>query len=209
MKTKKQIWEFIARQKVAFIGSIDDEGFPNMKCMYAPRKAEGNSFYFTTNLSAMRTGQFMKNPKASIYFYKKGRFQYEGVMLTGTMEVLQDPKTKEEIWRPGDTMYYREGVTDPDYCVLKFTAQAGRHYSALKTESFTVEELELGDILETFASSGWDLIAAPSKAYLKGKGDRELLSAALRQAEAECGSCGCDMDPLYIRALELLENRDS
>ena len=38
-------------------------------------------------------------------------------MLTGTMEVLQDDKTKQEIWRTGNTMYYKQGLTDPDYCV--------------------------------------------------------------------------------------------
>lgn len=60
-------------------------------------------------------------------------------MLTGTMEVLQDDETKQEIWRTGDTMFYEKGVTDPDYCVLKFTATKGRYYCNLKTESFDIE----------------------------------------------------------------------
>ena len=63
-------------------------------------------------------------------------------MLTGTMEVLQDDKTKQEIWRTGDTMYYKQGVTDPDYCVLKFTAIRGRYYCDLKTKSFNIEDLK-------------------------------------------------------------------
>lgn len=138
MKTRRYIFEFIQKQKTAFIASVDEQGFPNMKAMFAPRKIEGNCFYFTTNTSAMRSRQFMKNPKASIYFYNKGRFKYEAVMLTGTMEVLQDDDIKREIWCTGDTMYYKQGVTDPDYCVLKFTAIKGRHYCDLKTESFPV-----------------------------------------------------------------------
>lgn len=89
----------------------------------------------------MRAQQFMKNPKASIYFYNKGRFKYEGIMLTGTMEVLQDEEIKKEIWQIGDTMFYKKGVTDPDYCVLKFTAARGRYYCDLKTENFSVEDL--------------------------------------------------------------------
>ena len=142
MKTGEHIIEFIKKQKVAFIASVDEDGFPNIKAMFAPRRIEGNCFYFSTNTSAMRTRQFMKNPKASIYFFSKGRFKYEGIMLTGTMEVLQDDKTKREIWRTGDTMYYKQGVTDPDYCVLKFTAIKGRHYCDLKTESFDIEDLK-------------------------------------------------------------------
>lgn len=142
MKTGEHITEFIKKQKVALIASVDEDGFPNIKAMFAPRRIEGNCFYFSTNTSAMRTRQFMKNPKASIYFFSKGRFKYEGIMLTGTMEVLQDDKTKREIWRTGDTMYYRQGVTDPDYCVLKFTAIKGRYYCDLKTESFDIEDLK-------------------------------------------------------------------
>lgn len=141
MKSRQQLMTFIQKQKTAFIASVDEDGFPNMKAMFTPRKIEGDSFYFTTNTSSMRTQQYMKNPKASIYFYNKGRFKYEGVMFVGTMEVLQDAKIKEEIWRDGDTMYYGGGVTDPDYCVLKFTAVKGRHYCALKKSSFVMADL--------------------------------------------------------------------
>ena len=42
------------------------------------------------------------------------------------------------IWRKGDTMFYKKGATDPDYCVLRLTAQSGRYYCDLKTESFEV-----------------------------------------------------------------------
>lgn len=141
MKTRKHIIEFIKKQKTIVIGSVDEDGFPNIKAMFTPRKIEGNCFYFSTNTSSMRAQQFMRNPKASIYSFSRGRFKFEGVMLTGTMEVLRDDNTKREIWCTGDTMYYKQGVTDPDYCVLKFTAIKGRHYCDLKTESFNVEDL--------------------------------------------------------------------
>lgn len=60
-------------------------------------------------------------------------------MLKGTMEVLEDSEHKEMIWQEGDTMYYPEGVTDPDYCVLRFTAEQGRYYSNFSSESFEVK----------------------------------------------------------------------
>ena len=142
MRNRQHIIEFIQKQKTSFISSVDEDGFPNMTAMLAPHKIDGNFFYFTTNTSSMRSQQFMNNPKASIYFYNRGRFKYEGIMLTGTMEVLQDDDIKREIWRTGDTIYYKQGVTDPDYCVLKFTAIKGRHYCDLKTESFQVEDSE-------------------------------------------------------------------
>ena len=59
-------------------------------------------------------------------------------MLKGTMEVLEDSESKEMIWREGDTMYYPKGVTDPDYCVLRFTAAEGRYYSNFKSKTFEI-----------------------------------------------------------------------
>ena len=137
----KTIGGIIDKSGTAMIGSVDGEGFPNMKAMLPPRKREGISeSYFTTNTSSMRVKQYLENPKASIYFYDK-RF-YRGVMLKGTMEVLTDSKSKEEIWREGDEIYYPLGVTDSDYCVLKFTAQSGRYYSNFRSEDFLVNNLK-------------------------------------------------------------------
>ena len=137
---KKEIERFISKQKVGFICSVDQDGFPNVKAMLMPRKRNGlKEFWFSTNMSSMRVKQYLENPKASIYFYHKGLIRYEGVMLKGTMEVLTDQETKNMIWRKGDTVFYKQGVTDPDYCVLKFTAATGRHYRDLKTGDFSVD----------------------------------------------------------------------
>ncbi|PNV63736.1 pyridoxamine 5'-phosphate oxidase [Clostridium sp. chh4-2] len=134
---QKTIGNLIDKQSTAYISSVDEDGFPNMKAMLAPRIRDGiTTFYFTTNTSSQKVAQFRKNPKACIYFCDK-RF-YRGVMLKGTMEVLEDPESKEMIWQEGDTMYYPLGVTDPDYCVLKFTAVRGRYYANFKSESFDI-----------------------------------------------------------------------
>jgi len=134
---EQTIGNLIDKQKTAFISSVDGDGFPNMKAMLSPRKRNGiREFWFSTNTSSMRVAQYRENPKASVYFMDK-RF-FRGVQLRGTMEVLEDAAIKEEIWEFGDKMYYPKGVTDPDYCVLKFTAQSGRYYANFKSRDFDV-----------------------------------------------------------------------
>ncbi|MCX4334848.1 MAG: pyridoxamine 5'-phosphate oxidase family protein [Bacteroidales bacterium] len=124
--------------KTAFIASVDENGYPNVKAMLQPRKREGiKVFYFTTNMSSIRVSQYLRNDKACVYFCDS-RF-FRGVMLRGTMEVLTDPESKGMIWQEGDTQYYSEGVTDPDYCVLRFTAVSGRFYSNFRSEEFNVD----------------------------------------------------------------------
>jgi general stress protein 26 len=134
---EQTIGNLIDKQGVSFIASVDENGFPNMKAMLPPRKREGiQRFWFTTNTSSMRAAQYRDNPKACVYFYDK-RF-FRGVMLKGSMEVLEDAGSKEMIWQDGDTVYYPGGVTDPDYCVLCFTASSGRYYANFKSEDFAI-----------------------------------------------------------------------
>lgn len=134
---EQTIGNLIDKQGVAFISSVDEEGSPNTKAMLPPRRREGiKVFYFSTNTSSMRVQQYKSNPKACLYFCDK-RF-FRGVMLKGTVEVLEDKESKEMIWQEGDTMYYSKGVADPDYCVLRITIHSGRFYSQFKSEDFNV-----------------------------------------------------------------------
>ena len=86
MKTRTELFDFIRQQEVLYVASVDGDGFPNIKAMFAPRRIEGDSIYLSTNTSSMRARQFMENPKASVYIVMGG----EGIMLVGTVEVLQD-----------------------------------------------------------------------------------------------------------------------
>ena len=135
---KTQIFKFISKQKTAFIASINEQGYPVIRAMLAPRKIDGNEIYSSTNTSSNKIKQYLANNKACIYFYKRGKFKYQGVTIIGEMQVCTDQATKEQIWRFGDSIFYKQGVTDPDYCVLKFTAEKGRYYSNFKSEDFDV-----------------------------------------------------------------------
>lgn len=135
--SEKTIGNIIDKQSVCYLSSVDNDGFPNTKAMLKPRKRDGiKCIYFSTNTSSIRVEQFRENPKACIYFCDK-RF-FRGVMLVGTVEVLEDLEHKEMLWLDDDTMYYPKGVTDPDYCVLKITVIKGRYYGNFKSEDFEV-----------------------------------------------------------------------
>lgn len=134
---EETIGKLIDQCGFSIIAYEDSEGYPVSRAMLAPREREGiQVFWFTTNTSSNKIACFRKNPKASIYFVDR-RF-FRGINLTGMMEVLETPEAKERIWREGDTMYYKEGVTDPDYCVLKFTAKKGRYYSNFSSQDFEI-----------------------------------------------------------------------
>ena len=136
---EQTIGNLIDKSNMTIISYTDNEGFPISKAMLSPREREGiKTFWFSTNTSSNKVKFFKENPKASIYFVDR-RF-FRGVSLVGMVEVLETPEAKERLWQDGDTLYYKQGVTDPDYCVLKFTVIKGRYYSNFKSEDFDIWE---------------------------------------------------------------------
>jgi general stress protein 26 len=123
----------LLKKKIAFVGS-ENHGKPFIKAMLVSRRENGNIFYFDSNNGSVRVSHWVGNPAACLYFY--GRVVYRGVMLSGAMEILNDAEVKKLQWKPSMKAIYKNGMEDPDYCVLKFTASTGRYYSMFKSEDF-------------------------------------------------------------------------
>lgn len=136
-KTTEIIDNILNGVTVSYLTSIDEDGFPNTKAMLTPVKREGiQTFYWHTNSLSLKVRQFRGNPKACVYFCDERSFL--GVMLKGTMEVVDDIDAKKSIWQDDFSMYYQGGVDGGDFILLKFTAQSGRYYSNFNSTSFTI-----------------------------------------------------------------------
>lgn len=135
---QKELEPFPDEAGLSFVGSVDDGGFPQVKAMLAPRGREGlRVFWFSTNVSSMRVAQFRRNGAACLYFCDPRTFR--GLLLTGTMEVLEDAVSRRLVWREGDERYYPGGVDGPDCCALRFTARTGRYYCDFHSENFEIK----------------------------------------------------------------------
>lgn len=137
----EQIKQFISNlldeENVCFIGSVNEEGFPNIRAFLQPRKREGiETIYFSTNTSTNKIKHFQLQNKSCVYVYNANKFQ--GALLIGTMEVLKEQYYKEMLWQTGDELYYQQGIADLDYCILRFTTNSGRIYQNFASETFSI-----------------------------------------------------------------------
>lgn len=128
--------ELVTRCAIAMVGSNGPDGFPNIKAMIKMETGELHTVWFSTNTSSRRVAQFRADSRASVYFVDFDR--WEGLMLLGEMEVLDDPDSKQRLWRDGFERYYPLGVNDPDYSVLRFTARRGNYYHGLENIDFEI-----------------------------------------------------------------------
>lgn len=134
------IKELVDNCGISFLGSVDSGGFPNIKAMLLPRRREGlKTIWYSANASSLRVGHYRSNPHACVYYCDP--IVFKGVLITGTVEILEDSEIKKEFWEDEDIVYYPKGVTDPDYCILKFTALNARYYSDFKSHNIDVSAL--------------------------------------------------------------------
>lgn len=134
------IWKLRKESSSAYLSYVDEEGYPVTRAMLILEHGQIQRQYLSTNTSSGKIAALLKNPKAALYYCDPANFQ--GVLFAGDIEVCTDSPTRELLWRDGFEKYYPQGVTDPDYCVLKLTVKRGSHYHGLCNTHFAPEELE-------------------------------------------------------------------
>jgi general stress protein 26 len=141
---KKDINSLVENSEIAYVSSVDGNGYPWTKAMFSLQHDDLFTHYFSTNLFSTRTHQFLKNSKACVYFCDEKQFM--GLMLIGDMQVMTDCEHKTMLWREGYEVYYPEGINTEDYCVYKFTAYKMNYYYGLTNHDFIREDFENAEI---------------------------------------------------------------
>ena len=129
--------ELVEKSAICMLGTNGEDGFPNIKAMMNLRHEGLKQIWFSTNTSSKRVQQLRKDNRACVYYVDEKNFK--GLMLTGTIEILQDIESRKMLWSEGAEVYYPLGVEDPDYSVLCFTAKRGNYYHGLKNITFEIE----------------------------------------------------------------------
>lgn len=125
----------VERSGIALVGSNSGDGYPWIKAMLKMETEDLTTVWFSTNTASKRVSQFRDDRRACVYFVDFS--DWMGLMLLGEMELLTDRPSRERLWRDGYERYYPLGVEDPDYTVLRFTAESANYYHQLDNLSFT------------------------------------------------------------------------
>jgi general stress protein 26 len=129
--------ELMGNLKFCLLGTNGQDGFPYIKGMLNLKHEGMKRIWFSTNTSSKRIQQLREDNRACVYFVDDKNFK--GLMLTGTVDILQDIESRKMLWIDGGEKYYPLGVEDPDYSVLRFTALRGNYYHELTNISFNIE----------------------------------------------------------------------
>ena len=133
----KQGAALIERNEIAIVGTVNDNGYPEMRAMTRVKHDGMRELWFSTNTSSRKIPQVRATNKGSVYFVDCDN--YYGLLLIGRMEVLQDSASRRMVWQDGFEKYFPGGVDDPDHSVLHFTAERAEFFHGLKISRFDID----------------------------------------------------------------------
>lgn len=122
----------------AFLSTVNENDFPETRAMLNLRNSKmfpslqlyfKDDFvtYFSSNTASQKLNDILDGNKSSVYYVNPKTF--EGLLLKGTIEIIKDKALKKDFWQDNWTMYYKGGVEDPDYSLLKFTPVDYKYYN--------------------------------------------------------------------------------
>ena len=169
---EQRVETLIEEAPVCFITYIDREGYPIAKAMLPPRERKGfREIWFSTNTSSQKVRAFREDPKASVYFMDRSRFQ--GVSLAGKALALRGVTRNECDGRTGLAVNIPDMLDDIVWC-----KRHGVNTVVIADAPGHARFLDLAD------EYGLYIIDCASNLYGPGVARDEAIEAALRRDRA-------------------------
>ena len=139
---RKAAEELVEGSLIAQVATLDTDGSPRVVSMIAAEKEGLRRIWFSTNTSSEHVALLERDPRASVCFSQWASEPWRGLTLGGRMDVLRNHASRERLWEEGCERFYPKGVDDPDYTVLRFTAEWGKFYQYGTKMRFEITEDE-------------------------------------------------------------------
>jgi general stress protein 26 len=129
--------QIIKNCDVAYLGVIDESGSPHVSTVSTIKPESIFEAYFATGLDANKTKRILADKRSSVCY----RIGGDNISLTGEAEILTDGESKRRLWLDWFIDHFPGGVTDPNYCTIKFTAKRASLWIDNESAEFTMDEL--------------------------------------------------------------------
>ena len=114
--------EMIRTFESASFGVIDENGYPSISAISLCNPVNISEIFFTTTMDSNKAKRLQKNNRASINCHTS----MNNITLVGEAEIFSDQETKSKYWQDWIELgsdVYPGGVSDPNYCFVRFTTK--------------------------------------------------------------------------------------
>lgn len=108
----------LAECSIVTIASVNSEGYPRPVPMAKGDTIGCGIIWMATGADSVKIADFRRNKKAGLCYEKGGA----SVCMRGTVEIIDDEDIRKEKWQDWYINHFTGGPADPNYVLLKFTA---------------------------------------------------------------------------------------
>ena len=130
--------EMIRTFEYASFGVIDENGYPYVSAISLQNPENVSELCFTTPLDSNKAKRLQKNNRASLNCCTS----MNNITLVGETEIFSDQETKSKYWQNWVALgsdVYPGGVSDPNYCFVRFTTKRVALWIDDEGAEFTLE----------------------------------------------------------------------
>jgi len=144
----ESIKHYVRSAKDVYVSTINEDGYPVTRVMFNLHNPEGfpmqTSYldscngewcvYLGTNTSSSKVSHIRQNRHVSLYYHVPD--SWEGLLVIGNAEIVEDLPVKTGLWQNGWEMYYTGGVESPDYTIVRVRPVFAEYYHDLGKDVF-------------------------------------------------------------------------
>ena len=117
---RRRALEFARNIPHTCLATIMQDGHPSQRVMHWSVIDDDFNVWLATRFSSNKVRHIEANPMVSLMFIDEIGY----VRISGRAIIISDPAKLAEFWKDEWDMYWPNGADDPDYRLLKITAES-------------------------------------------------------------------------------------
>mgnify|MGYP000311793524 FL=1 len=120
---RNHLQDLVSDFEVAMLVTQSTNGI-HARPMAIARLEDGVGAYLVTDINSLKIDEINANPDAVLTFQSARKF----ASVRGKLAVLSDRHLIEKMWKGAWKVWFPDGKSDPNICLLKFTAHEGEYW---------------------------------------------------------------------------------
>jgi general stress protein 26 len=127
----RELAKLIKKVRIAMLTTRSGEGRLVSRPLYTKDVEFDGDLWFFTGLDTQKVHELVANPQVNVAYAEPSDQIF--VSVDGRAEVVRDPAKIAELWSDADTLYFKQGRSDPNLVLLRIRAETAETWTSAST----------------------------------------------------------------------------
>ena len=132
----RKLAELIGELRIAMLTTTTEDGSIRSRPMTTQLAKFDGKLWFFTKRESPKADEIRRHRRVSLSYAKPEDNSY--VSISGTAELITDPKKAQELWDPSYEQWFPQGASDPSLILIRVTVEQAEYWHA-PSSAFTLQ----------------------------------------------------------------------